>query len=46
LDINQRLSLAKESLDHNQLLAYSFCLPNTFHCKAILPYAFNSHGQY
>jgi hypothetical protein len=46
LDIKQRLSLAKESLDYNQLLAYSFCLPNTFHCKTILPYASNSHGQY
>jgi hypothetical protein len=46
LDIKQRLSPAKESSDYNQLLAYSFCLPNTFHCKAILPYAFNSHGQY
>jgi hypothetical protein len=34
------------SSDHNQLLAYSFCLPNTFHCKTILPYASNSHGQY
>jgi hypothetical protein len=22
------------------------CLPNTFHCKTILPYASNSHGQY
>jgi hypothetical protein len=46
LDIEQRLSPAKESSYHNQLLAHSFCLPNTFHCKAILPYAFNSHGQY
>jgi hypothetical protein len=46
LDIKQRLSPAKESSDHNQLLAYSFGLPNTFHCKAILPYASNSHGQY
>ena len=46
LDIKQRLSPAKESSDHNQLLAYSFCLPNTFHCKTILPYASNSHGQY
>jgi hypothetical protein len=42
LDIKQRLSPAKESSDHNQLLAYSFCLPNTFHCKTILPYASNS----
>jgi hypothetical protein len=46
LDIKQRLSPAKESLDRKQLLAYSFCLPNTFHCKTILPYASNSHGQY
>jgi hypothetical protein len=46
LDIKQRLSPAKESADHNQLLAYPFCLPNTFHCKTILPYASNSHGQY
>jgi hypothetical protein len=46
LDINQRLNPAKESSDHNHLLAYLFCLPNTFHCKAILPYASNSYGQY
>jgi hypothetical protein len=46
LDIKQRLSPAKESSDHNQLLAYSFCLPNTFHCKTILPYASNFDGQY
>jgi hypothetical protein len=46
LDIKQRLSHAKESSDHNQLLAYLFSLPNTFHCKTILPYASNSHGQY
>jgi hypothetical protein len=46
LDIKQRLSPAKESSDHKQLLAYSFYLPNTFHCKTILPYASNSHGQY
>jgi hypothetical protein len=46
LDIKQRLSPAKESSDRNQLLAYSFCLPNTLHCKIILPYASNSHGQY
>ena len=46
LDIKQRLSPAKESSDHNQLLAYSFCLPNNFPCKTILPYASNSHGQY
>jgi hypothetical protein len=46
LDIKQGLSPAKESLDYNQLLAYSFCLPNTYLCKAILPYASNSHGQY
>jgi hypothetical protein len=45
LDIKQRLSPAKESSDHNQLLAYSFCLPNTFHCKTILPHASNSHAQ-
>jgi hypothetical protein len=44
--MKQRLSPAKESSDYNQLLAYSFCLPNTFHCKTILPYASNSHGQY
>jgi hypothetical protein len=46
LDIKQRLSPAKESSDHNQLLAYSFYLPNIFHCKTILSYASNSHGQY
>jgi hypothetical protein len=46
LDIKQKLRPAKESSDHNQLLAYSFYLPNTFHCKTILPYASNSHGQY
>jgi hypothetical protein len=46
LDIKQILSPAKESSDHNQLLSYSFCLPNTFHCKTILPYVSNSHGQY
>jgi hypothetical protein len=46
LDIKQRSSPAKESSDHNQLLAYSFYLPNTFHFKTILPYASNSHGQY
>jgi hypothetical protein len=46
LDIKQRLSPAKGSSYHNQLLAYSFCLPNTFHCRTILPYASNSHGQY
>jgi hypothetical protein len=46
LDIKQRFNPAKEFSDHNQLLAYSFCLPNTFHCKTILPYASNSHGQY
>jgi hypothetical protein len=46
LDIKQRLSYAKGSSDHNQLLAYSFCLPNTFDCKTILPYASNSHGKY
>jgi hypothetical protein len=40
------LSPAKESSDHNQSLAYLFYLTNTFHCKAILPYASNSHGQY
>jgi hypothetical protein len=45
LDINQRLSPAKESSGHNQLLVYSFCLPNTFHCKTILPYASNFDGQ-
>jgi hypothetical protein len=46
LDIKQRLVPAKESSDHNQLLVYSFCLPNIFHYKTILPYASNSHGQY
>jgi hypothetical protein len=46
LDIKQRLSPAKESLVHNRLLAYSFCLPNTFPCKTILPDASNSDGQY
>jgi hypothetical protein len=46
LDIKQRLSPAKESSDHNHLLAYSFCLPNTFHCKNYPTYASNSHGQY
>ena len=46
MDIKQRLSYAKGSSDHNQLLAYSFCLPNTFDCKTILPYASNSQGQY
>jgi hypothetical protein len=46
LDIKQILSPAKESSDHNQLLAYSFCVPNTFHCKTILTYVSNSHGQY
>jgi hypothetical protein len=46
LDINQRLSPPKKSSGHNQLLVYSFCLPNTFHGKTILPYASNSHGQY
>jgi hypothetical protein len=46
LDIKPRLSPAKESLDHNHLLAYLFCLPNTFHCRTILPYASNFHGQY
>jgi hypothetical protein len=46
LDIKQRLSPAKEYLDYSQLLTYSICLPNTFHCKTILPYASNSHGQY
>jgi hypothetical protein len=42
--IKQRLSPAKESSDHDQLLAYSFRLPNTFHGKTIQPYASNSHG--
>jgi hypothetical protein len=46
LDIKQRLSPGKESSDHNQLLAYSFCWPNNFPCKTILSYASNSHGQY
>jgi hypothetical protein len=46
LDIKQRLSPAKESSDLNQLLAYSFCLPNTFPCITIFPYASNSYGQY
>jgi hypothetical protein len=46
LDIKQRLSPPKESSVHTQLLTYSFCLPITFHCKTILPYASNSHGQY
>jgi hypothetical protein len=46
LDIKQRLSPAKESSDHNKLLAYSFCLPNTFHCEAILPRVSNFDGQY
>jgi hypothetical protein len=46
LDIKQRLSPAKESSEHNQLLAYSFCLPNTVHCKTIFSYAFNFDGQY
>jgi hypothetical protein len=45
LDIKQ-IKPAKESSEHKQLLTYSFCLPNTFHCNTILPYAFNSHGQY
>jgi hypothetical protein len=44
--IKQRLNPAKESSDHNRLLAYSFCWPNNFPCKTILPYAFNFHGQY
>jgi hypothetical protein len=43
---NNRLSPAKDSLVHNQLLAYSFCLPNNFPCKTILSYASNSNGQY
>jgi hypothetical protein len=43
---NNRLSPAKESSVHNQQLAYSFCLPNNFSCKTILPYASNSDGQY
>jgi hypothetical protein len=30
LDIKQRLSRAKESSDHKQLLAYLFCLPKYF----------------
>jgi uncharacterized coiled-coil protein SlyX len=46
LDIKQRLSPAKESSDHNQLLAYLFRLSNKFPSKTILPYASNSHGQY
>jgi hypothetical protein len=46
LDIKQQIKPAKESSVHNQLLAYSFCLPNNFHCKTILPYASSSDGQY
>jgi hypothetical protein len=46
LDIKQRLSPANESSDHNRLLAYSFCWPNNFPCKIILPYASNFDGQY
>jgi hypothetical protein len=41
LDIKQRLSPAKESSDHKQLLAYSFCL-----AKLFLPYVSNFDGQY
>jgi hypothetical protein len=46
MDIKQRLSPAKKSLDHNRLLAYLFCWPNNVPCKTILPYASNSHDQY
>jgi hypothetical protein len=45
LDIKQRLTPTEESLDHNQLLAYSLRLSNNFPCNTTLPYASNSHGQ-